>query len=171
MVNGYNSVMEDEGVFKLWYDAIASDGSRWTCYAISQDGAHWDKLNVGIVPFGGNEDTNIVFPPQNMTHEPNCVFKDTNPACRPEEKFKMVASLHPPDTAKRPGRHVARRRSRVDPVAIIACGGVPCAVVRQNNDWRQGPGAARRAEGLMPDRQTEPFALWIITQTEGLLAP
>lgn len=105
MVNGYNSVMEDEGVFKLWYDAIASDGSRWTCYAISQDGAHWEKPNVGIVPFGGNEDTNIVFPPQNMTHEPNCVFKDTNPACRPEEKFKMVASLHPPDMAK--GTYVA----------------------------------------------------------------
>ena len=105
MVNGYNSVMEDEGILKLWYDAIASDGSRWTCYATSQDGIHWEKPLLGIVPFDGNNDTNIVFPPERMTHEPNCVFKDTNPACRPEERYKMVASLHPPGMAK--GTYVA----------------------------------------------------------------
>ncbi len=30
-VLAYNSVMEDEGVLKMWYDAIANDGSRWCC--------------------------------------------------------------------------------------------------------------------------------------------
>jgi hypothetical protein len=105
MVNGYNSVMEDDGTLKMWYDAIASDGSRWTCYATTQDGILWEKPNLGIIPFDGNRNTNIVFPPQRMTHEPNCVFKDTNPACRAEEKYKMVASLHPPGMAK--GTYVA----------------------------------------------------------------
>ena len=104
-INGYNSVMDDDGVLKLWYDAIAQDGSRWTCYATSQDGVHWEKPSLGMVPFDGNKDTNIVFPPERMTHEPNCVFKDTNPACRVEEKYKMAASLHPPGMAK--GTYVA----------------------------------------------------------------
>lgn len=92
----YNSIVEDEGVLKLWYDAIANDGSRWCCYATSQDGTHWEKPHLGIVPFDGARGTNIVFPPERMQHEPCCVFKDTNPACLASEKFKMVASLQPP---------------------------------------------------------------------------
>ena len=102
---GYNSVMEDEGVLKLWYDAIASDESRWCCLATSQDGIHWEKPNLGIVPFQGQRDTNIVFPPDRMSHEPSCVFKDTNPACPPAEQYKMVASLHPPGSKN--GTYVA----------------------------------------------------------------
>jgi len=92
----YNSIMEDEGVFKLWYDAIANDGTRWCCYATSQDGTHWEKPNLGIVSFDGARGTNIVFPPERMPHEPNCVFKDTNPACPASEKFKMVANFQRP---------------------------------------------------------------------------
>lgn len=95
-VLAYNSIMEDEGVLKLWYDAIANDGSRWCCYATSKDGVHWEKPNLGIVSFNGSRDTNIVFPPGRMVHEPNCVFKDTNPACPAREKYKMVANLRPP---------------------------------------------------------------------------
>ncbi|MGH9343468.1 MAG: hypothetical protein ACRD19_06890, partial [Terriglobia bacterium] len=93
----YNSIMQDAGVLKLWYDTIANDGSRWCCYATSQDGLHWEKPDLGIVAFNGRRDTNIVFPPERMTHEPNCVFKDTNPSCPDTERYKMVANLHPPD--------------------------------------------------------------------------
>jgi hypothetical protein len=95
-VLAYNSILEDSGILKLWYDAIANDGSRWCCYATSKDGVHWEKPNLGIVPFNGSRDTNIVFPPERMDHEPNCVFKDTNPACPDSERYKMVANLHPP---------------------------------------------------------------------------
>lgn len=92
----YNSIMEDDGVLKLWYDAIANDGSRWCCYATSHDGIHWEKPDLGIVPFHGNKATNIVFPPERMTHEPNCVFKDSNPACPTSQKYKMVSNIQPP---------------------------------------------------------------------------
>ena len=95
-VCGYNSVMEDEGIYKMWYDAIASDGSRWLCYATSQDGINWEKPNLGLVEFGGSKDNNIVFPPEKRGHEPNCVFIDKNPACPPERKYKMVCSYHGP---------------------------------------------------------------------------
>ncbi|MCL5005117.1 MAG: hypothetical protein M1404_01175 [Acidobacteria bacterium] len=104
-VLAYNSIMEDEGILKLWYDAIANDGSRWCCYATSKDGVHWEKPNLGIVPFNGRRDTNIVFPPERMEHEPNCVFKDTNPSCPRSERYKMVANLRPP--GQKPGTYVA----------------------------------------------------------------
>ncbi len=57
---------------------------------------HWEKPNLGLVPYKGQSNTNIVFPPKRMSHEPNCVFKDSRPDCPSSEKYKMVASLHPP---------------------------------------------------------------------------
>jgi len=95
-VCGYNSVMEDEGIYKMWYDAIANDGSRWLCYATSQDGIQWNKPKLGLVEFDGNKENNILFPPEKRGHEPSCVFIDQNPACPPEEKYKMVCSYHGP---------------------------------------------------------------------------
>jgi len=58
----YNSVLEDNGVYKMWYDAIANDGSRWLCYAESKDGVHWEKKELGLVSFNEIKETNIVFP-------------------------------------------------------------------------------------------------------------
>ncbi|MEK7409615.1 MAG: hypothetical protein AAB225_31495 [Acidobacteriota bacterium] len=92
----YNSVMEDGGEFRMWYDAIANDRSRWLCHATSQDGVVWRKARLELTPFGGRKPTSIVFPPEPMPHEPSCVFKDTNPKCPPEERYKMVCSLRPP---------------------------------------------------------------------------
>lgn len=92
-VGGYNTVMEDEGIYKMWYDAMANDGSRWLCYATSQDGIHWEKPELGLVEFDGNKENNIVFPlVEKRGHEPGCVFIDKNPGCPPEQKYKMVCS-------------------------------------------------------------------------------
>ena len=79
-VCAYNTVIED-GVYKMWYDAIAQDGSRWLCYATSTDGVHWEKPDLGLVEFDGSKANNIVFPPERRGHEPGCVFIDTNPDC------------------------------------------------------------------------------------------
>ena len=94
-VGGYTSVAEDDGIYKMWYDAIASDGSRWLCYATSEDGVHWEKPSLGLVEFGGTKETNILFPPQKTPFEPGCVFKDTNPDCPPEQRYKAVVTYHP----------------------------------------------------------------------------
>ena len=63
-IGPYNSVWEDNGVYKMWYDAIASDGSRWLCYAESKDSVRWEKKNLGAVSFNEIKETNIVFPPE-----------------------------------------------------------------------------------------------------------
>jgi len=92
----YGSVFEDEGVFRMYYDAIANDGSRWLCYATSKDGLRWEKPDLGLVEFGGTKRTNILFPPQRAPFEPGCVFRDTNPACPPDQRYKAVVSYQPP---------------------------------------------------------------------------
>lgn len=95
-VGGYTTVMEDEGVYKMYYDAISTDGSRWLCLATSTDGIHWEKPNIGIVEYQGSTQNNIIWPPQRAPHEPNCVFKDTNPNCPPDQRYKMLCSYQSP---------------------------------------------------------------------------
>ncbi len=94
-VCAYNTVIED-GVYKMWYDAIAQDGSRWLCYATSTDGVHWEKPDLGLVEFDGSKANNIVFPPERRNHEPGCVFIDTNPDCPAAQRYKMVCSYDGP---------------------------------------------------------------------------
>lgn len=96
-IGPYNSVWEDNGIYKMWYDAIASDGSRWLCYAESKDGVRWEKKNLGAVSFNRIKETNIVFPPEKTeVFEPGCVFIDTNPKCPRSERYKMICTYKPP---------------------------------------------------------------------------
>lgn len=95
-VCAYNSVFEDQGIYKMYYDAIDNEGARWLCYAVSADGIHWRKPFLGIVNYKGTTDNNIVFPSENKSHEPGCVFIDQNPKCPPEQRYKMVSSYEGP---------------------------------------------------------------------------
>ncbi len=94
-ISAGNSVVDDNGEIRIYYDAIApspGDRSRWLCCAVSRDGIHFEKPKLGIIPFEGRSDTNIVWPPkQNPSHEPGNVFVDTNPKCPAEERYKMVS--------------------------------------------------------------------------------
>ncbi|MCX6619963.1 MAG: hypothetical protein NTY38_02565, partial [Acidobacteria bacterium] len=59
-VGGANTILYDEGVYKLWYDCMSSD-SRFQCYATSSDGLKWDKPSLGVVEYRGSRANNIVF--------------------------------------------------------------------------------------------------------------
>jgi hypothetical protein len=80
--NLYPTVLfdEEEGVYKLWYHTFLVDstsnetplakrpfteyrgGQRedGVLYAISKDGIHWEKPNLGIIPFNSSAENNIV---------------------------------------------------------------------------------------------------------------
>lgn len=69
---------------------------------MSQDGGKtFVKPKLGLVEFDGSKQNNIILGKQiNSTGltesiEPGTVFIDTNPACKPNEKFKMVATWSP----------------------------------------------------------------------------
>ncbi|PYV14587.1 MAG: hypothetical protein DMG07_11640 [Acidobacteria bacterium] len=60
---GWNTVLEDGGVYKLWYEASTLlDGrhSQSVCYAASHDGIRWEKPTLGLVEFRGSKENNIV---------------------------------------------------------------------------------------------------------------
>jgi len=54
---------DEEQIFKMWYNSLATkkkpDIQGFLCYAISKDGIHWIKPNLGIVEFQGSKANNI----------------------------------------------------------------------------------------------------------------
>jgi hypothetical protein len=91
------TVMDDEGLGKMYYPAYDAQGRLWFCVATSADGIHWERPELGLVPFAGEARTNIVYPDESCPplgegayFFGTCVFKDTNPKCPPEERYKMI---------------------------------------------------------------------------------
>ena len=67
-VGAWNTVMEDGGGYKMWYDAASSSDpdsarkgmGRFVCYATSPDGINWEKPILGQVEFEGSKKNNIL---------------------------------------------------------------------------------------------------------------
>ena len=77
-------------------DLTSEDGSKmarrplYACYAESKDGLRWEKPELGLFEFEGSKRNNILWAgPRLDNFTP---FKDTNPDCRPGERYKSVAS-------------------------------------------------------------------------------
>jgi hypothetical protein len=110
--DSFTTVMEDEGVYKLWYgvDRPGAAGERknylsdaqiktldkkaqldylcqdlyMLCYAVSKDGIHWEKPHLGIHEYEGSKKNNIVL----ISGGGNTVFKD--PTAGPASRYKMI---------------------------------------------------------------------------------
>lgn len=62
-VGGYNSVIYDEGIYKLYYGETlySTEGVyAYICYATSVDGIHFDKPALGLAPYFEEKDNNII---------------------------------------------------------------------------------------------------------------
>ena len=95
----YFSLIHDDGKLRLYYrgrnydvnaDGSAADKVTQTamCAAISDDGITFHRINAGIVSRDGNSDNNIL---TEDIRDNMFFFKDTNPACPPEARFKALA--------------------------------------------------------------------------------
>lgn len=63
----YGTILEDEGIFKLWYEAylgtaVYADVPVSVCYATSEDGLHWHRPAVNLFDWRGHRENNIVMP-------------------------------------------------------------------------------------------------------------
>ena len=57
----YGTVIEMDGELRMWYQSKGSlDGGRRLSYAVSEDGVHWEKPNLGLVEYNGTKENNIV---------------------------------------------------------------------------------------------------------------
>jgi len=98
-VSFYVTVFQDEDRYRMYYrgQSIIRPlteypnvyGRERVCYAESPDGVHWTKPKLGIVEYEGSKDNNILWDgPGSHNFSP---FKDANPACLPEQRYKAVA--------------------------------------------------------------------------------
>ena len=97
------TVMQDGGRYRLWYGVLSteyfdkhSDIGSFMCYAESDDGYHWEKPDLGVVPYRGSRDSNIVSGDENGPypgHGGGTVFID--PSAPPQERYKYIYKAAP----------------------------------------------------------------------------
>ncbi len=96
--SAYFTVFQDGDRFRIYYRGSHYDTEtkraahpEVTCYAESRDGIHWEKPRLGLFEFAGSTENNIVWMgPGSHNFTP---FKDTNPACPPEARYKALAGI------------------------------------------------------------------------------
>lgn len=101
--NGLNyvTIFQDGEQYKMYYRG--SDYDRGTtsfheqvyCYAVSDDGVHWTRPNLGLVEFNGSKENNIILTEKDEDLGYIChnfsPFLDLNPAAPPAQRFKAIA--------------------------------------------------------------------------------
>ena len=117
---GYVTVFQDGGLFRMYYRAQGMAGSyrdypncygpEVVGYAQSTDGVHWTKPDLNLFsgeytsrygkPFTIPEDNNVVWVGRGrLVHSTHnfAPFKDTNPDCKPEARYKAFGRVFEPD--------------------------------------------------------------------------
>lgn len=92
----YHTVFQDGDLYRMYYRGTHHDikankvSQEVTCYAESKDGVHWGKPDLGLVDFNGSKQNNIIW--SGVGSHNFTPFRDTNPACKPEQRYKALAS-------------------------------------------------------------------------------
>jgi len=92
----YHTVMRDDNLFRMYYRGAHYDnvseatiGKQVVCYAESDDGITWRKPNLNLIEFEGSKANNIIWDTEPESHN-FAPFKDTNPDCPPEQRYKAL---------------------------------------------------------------------------------
>ena len=89
---------DNEGIYRMYYTGWHSSNEHEIviCYAQSRDGMVWEKPSLGICTFQGYRENNIIFD-KSMAFDSEVdnfmVFRDTNPDCAPDKRYKAVTRL------------------------------------------------------------------------------
>jgi len=108
--SGYHSIFRDGDKYRMYYKAwqlTVQDGKLRTphplvaCYAESKDGIHWKKPSLGIVEFDGSKENNIILDNTKIGNvSPDAghiaVFRDANPKCDPQARYKAIVRSRGP---------------------------------------------------------------------------
>lgn len=103
--SAYQSVFQDGDRFRIYYrgghhpnsKAYQTNKNSWEtlCLAESKDGIHWTRPELDIIEFQGSSKNNLVLDKamvQEIGGSPahTAAFKDTNPDCPDQERYKIV---------------------------------------------------------------------------------
>ncbi len=93
--SAYYTIFQDGDLCRMYYRGSHSDEKKKTthaelaCYAQSTDGISWTKPALGLFEFDGSKQNNIVWT-GGGTHN-FTPFKDGNPACPADARYKALA--------------------------------------------------------------------------------
>lgn len=93
---GYSTIIQDGELYLLYYRGLpvaGADGSKneVTCVALSVDGIHFAKPNLGIHRVWDTLDNNVILANDAPYSHNFAPFLDTNPDALPGQRFKAVA--------------------------------------------------------------------------------
>lgn len=107
-IGGYNTVIrEADGRFRMWYGAcmylgLPREGAIRLCYAESADGLRWEKPSLGLLPFRGSVDNNIVAPLlENQSQQGATVYRDER--APEQERYRLWTKFRPTDAEMEAG--------------------------------------------------------------------
>ncbi|MFO8013277.1 MAG: hypothetical protein R6X20_08235 [Phycisphaerae bacterium] len=96
----YYTIFRDGDRYRMYYRGSHYDEKtrkaahrEVTCYAESRDGIRWTKPALGLFEFDGSKDNNIVW--DGIGTHCFVAFKDTNPECPDEARYKGIARGRP----------------------------------------------------------------------------
>jgi len=96
----YYTIFQDGDVYRMYYRGSHYDEktrksahAEVACYAQSKDGIHWTKPKLGLFEFNGSKQNNIVW--DGIGTHCFTPFKDANPRCAPDARYKAVARGRP----------------------------------------------------------------------------
>ncbi|MBN1437223.1 MAG: hypothetical protein JW936_09115 [Sedimentisphaerales bacterium] len=92
---GYVTVLKDDQRYLMYYRGTYKvseddDPAQSTCVAFSDDGIHWEKLDLDFYEVNGCKINNVVLFGLGTVAHNFTPFIDDNPDCTPDEKFKAV---------------------------------------------------------------------------------
>lgn len=96
------TIFRDDDLYRMYYrgqhfDEATQEASehKVICYAESDDAIHWRRPELGIHEFNGSKRNNIILDCKSGAARNGAfaVFKDDNPECPPESRYKALA-LH-----------------------------------------------------------------------------
>jgi hypothetical protein len=93
--SAYFTILKDGPKFRLYYrgSGAKKDNSeeQFTCYAESGDGINFVRPNLGLHEFEGSKENNIIL--SGVASHNFAPFLDTNPAAKPDERYKALAGI------------------------------------------------------------------------------
>jgi hypothetical protein len=98
--SAYYTIFQDNDRYRMYYRGSHFDEAtrrvthpEVTCYAESKDGIHWTKPELGLFEFEGSKQNNIVW--DGIGTHCFTPFKDANPACVEDARYKAIARGRP----------------------------------------------------------------------------
>lgn len=93
---GYVTILQEENRYLLYYRGLpeaGKDGSNTevTCVALSEDGIHWERPNLGLFEVNGTRDNNVILAGHAPFSHNFSPFHDTRPGVPDDERFKALA--------------------------------------------------------------------------------